>query len=787
MTSHRQHPRWALWVSLAFVLVLLLANTPTQAAPFSYPFSVDEDALSGAPDASDLNQALGPADRLVVRGRHFMRVGADGLADTADDTRVRLWGVNLSFEANFPAPEEARRIAQRLRRLGFNAVRLHHLDTLLGRPDGEPRGVLTDGPYPSFDEDAVARLAHFIDALAEQGIYSNLNLRVGYVFRPEIDGVPAFDASAMARPIATPILVYSAALRGPQEAFARGLIARLRLRGHPGLAMVEINNESSLLAAWSRREWSDAVPPAYRPELAQRWQDWLTRQYGSVAAACKVWRTCSGEAPAPLLTPADIGATAAGTEGLTDKLTNRLRELSARTFGPGDPVQEAPDGRTQRARDFVRFLADVDREYLDHMADVVREALDADVPIGGTQMAYGGVLNLSSHAGMSYIDEHFYVDHPHMLGGHRDPHNWRIWDVALTQGQMPRLMSLGLMRDRTKPYVVSEFNHPFPSRQGAQIMPLMAAVARLQDWDGLFFFDYANAATNTGAPSHFTLRGDWGKYVIAGQAARLFRSDALAPLQSEAVLPMDTLTQAALAAAPNAQALAQHAQARWGLTPEMGWRARLSADTTGQSRPPASFPEPVEPAPLRLDTSGLATLRTRDALGLFGQSAASRLGEDNGLRADIAGRGPYRIAALLTALDAKPVESSTHLLLTLGSHTVGTQPGSRAPRPKAWVPHPSGSNSWTLEPDPDHAERPSGARQATGPAWLEARPMRLSWPASQAVTVYPLDGAGRRQAPLPAADVLLANGRLQIAVSTSPAAATPWYEIVAAPSSLPAP
>lgn len=787
---HCVRVRWV--VAVCGLLVAVSGMAAAGEGPFPYPFSVDEDALAGAaPDQSALNRPLGLADRLTVQGRHFRRAGPDGIPGTKDDERVRLWGVNLSFEANFPPPEEARRIALRLRRLGFNAVRLHHLDTQLGRTGDQPRGILTTGPYPSFDKVAVARLAHFIRVLAQEGIYTNLNLHVGYVFRPDVDGVPPYSTAAMVRPIATPIVVYSPPLRERQEAYARALIRQLGLRDDPALAMVEINNESSLLAAWSRREWNDAVAPAYRPELERRWQDWLNTRYGSVAAACRAWRTCVGADTAPLLTPDDVGPPREGAGSLGEKLVMRLRGLSARAFGSADPVADATgDGRALRARDFVSFLAAVDREYLDRMAAVVREEAGTQVPVAGTQMAYGGVLNLTSHAGMSYIDEHFYVDHPHFPHGQRDQRDWRIWDVALTGNQMPRLLALGFMRDLRKPYVVSEYNQPFPSRQGAQIMPLVAAVARLQDWDGLFFFDYANAAEWSDAPSNFTLRGDWGKYVGAGQAAWLFRTDELAALPEEVAIPLSSASQAAIAGSSDPKALASHLHARWQVTPELAWRARIGIDTSASSVPQTNLAPLAQSAPLGHEAAGYASLRTSHALGLFGQTDAPHFGRDDGLQVEMRGAAPYRAAVLLTALDGRPVDASRHLLLTWGSHTIGTQPGSRPPRPKNWVPHPSGANSWTLEPDPDHLDRPSGARRTTAPAWLEGRPVRLSWPFRQRPTVYPLDGMGRRLPALHAGNIRLDEGRATIDLFGPGTPPAPWYELVvddATISSTPAP
>src|SRR5262249_19332905 len=133
---------------------------------------------------------IGASDRTFVRDGHFYRVGADLQPFTDDDERVRLFGVNLAFGANFPEERDASRIAKRLRRLGVNLVRLHHMDS---SPDSNPansNSLLLQAPSPTLNDVAVKRLRVFLDALKAEGIYCDLNLHVGYTFSPSGDGVP---------------------------------------------------------------------------------------------------------------------------------------------------------------------------------------------------------------------------------------------------------------------------------------------------------------------------------------------------------------------------------------------------------------------------------------------------------------------------------------------------------------------------------------------------------------------------------------------------------------------
>src|SRR6516225_1051917 len=106
-------------------MALLLAGALYAQNVSLFSFGTDQDNLGGAPDFSFLNHPLTAADRVFVKNGHFYRVGQDLAPGTADDRRVRFFGVSLAFGANFPTSDDAARIARRLRRLGVNLVRLH--------------------------------------------------------------------------------------------------------------------------------------------------------------------------------------------------------------------------------------------------------------------------------------------------------------------------------------------------------------------------------------------------------------------------------------------------------------------------------------------------------------------------------------------------------------------------------------------------------------------------------------------------------------------------------------
>lgn len=757
--------------------------------PF-FRFAVEEDALVGAADRSAMNRPLDAAARIAVSNGRLVAVGADGKPGTADDQRTRLFGVNLSFSANFPSDIDAERLAKRLRRLGFNAVRLHHMDTSPDTRANPPRSVLLPGPFPTFNPDALARLRHLIDVLAAEGIYVDLNLRVGYRFRPAIDQVPPMDGGAAAATYTAPIYMYTPRMAELEERYARGLVRGLGLRNHPGLALVEVSNEASLLAAWRRREWTDAVPRAYEPVLREQWNRWAVQRYGSLPVACKAWGGCpDADGSADLPMPGDDRPVVGTLGRLQEKVSRRALEVADRLWGsPANAAapEVAPTGRALRTQDFLRFLTETDRAYFDRMRHAVQEETDPLVPVSGTQMDYGGPLNHDASAGMDWLDTHFYADHPEFPGNDWNANNWRIRDYSpASQPVLDRLLVMSYWRDAKKPFVTSEFSVPFPNRQGGMGTPIVAAFAAQQDWDGIFLFDYADGDTWPDVPIGFALSGDWGRYAMVGAAAQLFRSPLVPSLPPAPPIALPLSGRLAINASEDRWSMDKVLDARAGIRPSLALRQQVSVATgAGAWQPPA--PAPAATPALESDPQrGTLLLRTPQARGFFGAVGAGRSLGDSGalLTMKVAGAGPreYRgmASVLLTSLDGKPIPDARRLLVSVSGAVRGTQPGSLPKRPVDLVPYGDSRDYWTFERDPKTPGAPSGSRTASGPVWVEQVASELRFATNgRSATVYPLDGTGRRLAPLRTDQLRLEAGHFQFPIQTELNQASLWYEVI---------
>ncbi len=648
----------------ADVLAFLHRAMFPEPEPRMYRVSIDQDRLAGAPDFSFLNQPLAPEHRISVKDGRFV----DALG-----RRVRFWGVNLAFGANFPEPADAARLARRLRRLGVNLVRLHHMDT---SPDSVPanaRSILTTGPYPTLNPVAVERLRVLLDALREEGIYVNLNLHVGYTFRPGVDPIPAFDFPIPNQ--SKPVHILDSRMIDLQCEFARRVIEALRLRDDPVLAMVEINNESSMLYSFQ------------------------------TGALKKYWPEAT------------------------------LDEVIAR-----------------------------DKAYLDRIAAVVREQLGPSVPITGTQVEFGGPFLFDTHASLDYIDDHFYIDHYNFPNRAWDSTDWRIRDTSGAGSGYLQYLHKAFARQANKPYTVSEFNQPYPNRQAAELDPTLAAFAAFQDWDGVMHFAYEHGrAWDRNAPSGFNLNGDFSKLAAFGQAAYLYRKGLVRPAERGLVVPLPRSLRAKATADPMQFRLASFFESL-GIDPNLAFSHRIAVDPTVEIAPQPQKSTPpygAENGDIRYDpVRQIFFIHAEQAAGVFG-FVLEKPATAGPMTVDLPAGVRGFASILLTALDGKPLDSSARLLLTNPGFTLGET--------QKLVPYGKDPSWFTLAPaDP---ERPSSPFSVSGPVLMEHTGAVITFQSKlRAISVYPLDAAGKRLPPLPV-EKTPQGYRFRLDSDT------PWYEI----------
>jgi len=477
------------------LLVLAFGRTVSAREPL-FPFVVSYDAPAGVTNVSDW--IARPAG-----GAGFVRA-EDGRFAT-DAGPIRFWATNLCFEACFCSHQQADRLAARLARLGINCVRLHHMDSRAIW--GESSNKLT------IDPKKLERLDYLIHRLKEHGIYVNINLHVSR-WLDEAEGFP----KRQQRPRFDKGLDnFEPRMIELQEKYARDLLThvnpytRRAYTDEPAVAMVEINNENALFAAWSWNQLDD-LPEPYATTYRKFWNRWLRAKYRTTAGLLTAWKFDIRR------TPGAVGSAYPGEgETIEDETIPVVRHGASLVLEIS-------------RRDFVHFLWDTEAAYWQRMYRFLKKTLGVKSPVSGTQLSYSPP---SIQARLDYLDAHSYFQHPHFPGRSWDMKNWTVRNVALVNRSGGTLSHLAVRRVAGKPFTVSEYNHPAPNEYAAEGFPMIAAFGALQGWDGIFSFAYSHDTDfePRRITSFFDIKSDPSKLVHMPASAAMFLRGDVAPAE----------------------------------------------------------------------------------------------------------------------------------------------------------------------------------------------------------------------------------------------------------------
>lgn len=372
--------------------------------------------------------------------------------------RVRFWGVNLCFTAQFLEHAEADLLAERLARSGYNTVRFHHFDAELTRHGRRSWDL---------DPDALDRLDYLFAALKRRGLYVNIDL-------------------------------FSSRPFGDAEVAGWGVPPTLRSQFK---ALLPIND--AVFASWSR--FATALLTHRNPYTGLTWAE----------------------------DPALIGICPVNENPLFNRIENnpqvfsQYAEAFARAGGDGPAASSNP-----RFNEFIHGLNRAsDVRMTAHLRSLGAKALVT----GANYTISQGLAYVREH--YNYVDCHSYWDHPKF-----PVKSWAL-PIAFGQGSAIRArakMPARIMPTRIfgRPFVSTEFNFCRPNRfrfEGAVLMP---AYASLQDWDGLYNFQYAMSRTMAvegGVENYFAIACDPIGLIADRLGALLFQRGDIAPARTALV------------------------------------------------------------------------------------------------------------------------------------------------------------------------------------------------------------------------------------------------------------
>ena len=154
------------------VVVLCLSAVAMAAEPDTFAFAIPwNDTSQNITNVSSLNPApLLEQHRIAAKDSHFV---------DATGPRVRFVGTNFAGSACSPDPTDAAQIAAHLHRMGFNCVRLHHMDATCGSPASSASTGAIQATAASIRK-SLALLDELIWQFQQNGIYVDINLHVSW-------------------------------------------------------------------------------------------------------------------------------------------------------------------------------------------------------------------------------------------------------------------------------------------------------------------------------------------------------------------------------------------------------------------------------------------------------------------------------------------------------------------------------------------------------------------------------------------------------------------------------
>jgi len=184
------------------------------------------------------------------------------------------------------------------------------------------------------------------------------------------------------------------------------------------------------------------------------------------------------------------------------------------------------------------FLYDMEKIYWDEMRLHIKKTIGSKSVLLGTVI---GCSPVSLMADFDMIDAHSYWYHPVFPGNSWNRNDYYVWNRTLTKGEFaPQLTGLATKRVFGKPFSVTEFDHPYPNQFSAEMYPMTAAFACMQDWDALFSFSSdlpGGMPTGKEKISHFfDQSANPVKTAAVPVAARIFRNFMVPPAEKSVFL-----------------------------------------------------------------------------------------------------------------------------------------------------------------------------------------------------------------------------------------------------------
>lgn len=393
--------------------------------------------------------------------------------------------------------------------------------------------------------------------------------------------------------------------------------------------------------------------------------------------------------------------------------------------------------------DMQQFMIDTEVAWVEEFKSFLVDDLGVKVPVMASQVNYH-TPEVNERLN-DFVDVHNYWHHPMFPADAQwDSQRWTVGNDPIeadpTRSSWPTnsLLMRTAWRHAGKPMTMTEWNYPEPSYYSSGCVPIAAALAALQDWDAVFFFEYDSGSTETATwmrdhtINYFSFNGQPVKLANLSVFANVFLRGDLAPLRRERLGPIDAPIDGT------------HAfEYRLGVSPAVKQAEPIeSVDPSNLSTSDGSLRWISDQG-----KSGHVLIDTPRTQGVWG-TIADQSFETAELSMQVAALAPNYGTLVATSQSDAPISKSKQILLLASTHSENT--GMR----------------W-------NADRTSvGRNWGTGPTTVLGMQAVVTLKSEVAGRVFALDGQGQRVKEIDAE-----RKDDSIVFEISPEDETIWYDI----------
>lgn len=395
--------------------------------------------------------AMGLQDAPAGRHGWLKNVGGHFEFERSPGVVRRFYGINLCFGANYPDHALADRLTTRLVRLGYNTVRVHHYERDLVRGAKDRM---------AFSADRLDRMDYLLAKCREKGLYITTDLFVSRPVAWRDIGIDR-DGEIPMQMLKGFFVLHERAFENWKE-FSRRLLNHvnpytgLAYVNDPALPLLSMINEGTLMWHWRELRNEECLKLA--------WRDWLRSE-------------------------------------------RRSRPRFAERLSETEPPENAY--ATPEVKDFA---AAMERRFMRRARKFLKDELGVRAMLTNQNCSgeYAQMMAVRRDE-YDYVDNHFYVDHPHFLA-----QRWRLPSSCgngnPVKAKTPAPTACARTRVEGKPFTVTEWNFSGPGMYRGVGGIMTGALAAQQQWDGLWRFAYSHSEDNLhdrkGFPGYFDVSTD---------------------------------------------------------------------------------------------------------------------------------------------------------------------------------------------------------------------------------------------------------------------------------------